>query len=149
MFTTMAFIEDTEVSGPVALHLWAASSAKDTDFIGRLIDVYPDGTAYNLCEGVLRARFRNDLYGDPELLEPGDICEYVIPLGQTCNVFKHGHALRLHVTSSGFPLWDRNPNTGHDQGTSEEVCVAHQTVYHDVQHPSHLTIWMATREATQ
>ena len=92
--------------------MWAASDAKDTDFVATLVDVHPDGFAQNLADGIIRARYRN---GDQaELLEPGQPYEFTINLWATANVFKAGHRIRLDVTSSNFPRWDRNPNTGDD-----------------------------------
>ncbi len=129
-----------EVTGPVELKLFASSSAPDTDFVARLIDVYPDGTAYNLTEGVLRARFHRSIYEPPESLVPGTIYEFTITLQPTSNVFLAGHRIRLHVTSSCFPLWDRNPNTGHRSGMDAEMQKATQRVYHDRAHPSHLVL---------
>jgi len=144
-FTTPPLQEDTEVTGPVEVKLYAASSAKDTDFIARLIDVYPDGTAYNLTEGNIRARFRESIWGPPKLLVPGQIYEYTIELLPTSNVFLKGHRIRVHVTSSNFPLYDRNPNTGHEQGLDAEWQVAHQTVYHDATRPSHILLPLIPR----
>ncbi len=140
VFTSAPLPEDLEVTGPVAVKLHAASSAPDTDFIARLIDVYPDGTAYNLTEGIIRARFRESIWEPPRLLEPGKIYEYTIDLLATSNVFLKGHRIRVHITSSNFPMWDRNPNTGHDQGVDVEIAVAEQTIYHDQARPSHILL---------
>ena len=140
LFTSAPLAEDLEVTGPITVKLYAATSARDTDFIGRLIDVYPDGTAYNLTEGIIRARFRESIWEPPRLLEPGRIYEYTINLHATGNVFLKGHRIRVHVTSSNFPMWDRNPNTGHEQGVDAEIEVAEQTIYHDRQHPSHILL---------
>jgi len=120
--------------------LYAASSARDTDFIARLIDVYPDGTAYNLTEGIIRARFRESIWESPKSLVPGEIYEYTVEALPTSNVFLKGHSIRVHVTSSNFPLYDRNPNTGHEQGVDAEMQVAEQTIYHDERHPSHIIL---------
>ena len=139
-FTSAPVEEDTEVTGPVAVKLYAASSARDTDFIARLIDVYPDGTAYNLTEGIIRARFRESIWEPPKLLVPGEVYEYTIELLPTSNVFLKGHRIRVHITSSNFPLYDRNPNTGHEQGMDAEVRVAEQTIYHDARYPSHIEL---------
>jgi putative CocE/NonD family hydrolase len=144
-FTTSPLKEDTEVTGPVEVKLHAASSAKDTDFIARLIDVYPDGTAYNLTEGIIRARFRESIWEPPKLLVPREVYEYTIELQPTSNVFKKGHRIRVHVTSSSFPLWDRNPNTGREQGMDAELQVAHQTVFHDAARPSHILLPLIPR----
>ncbi len=132
--------KDTEVTGPIKVKLYAYSSARDTDFVFRLIDVYPDGTAYNLTEGIIRARFRVSILEPPKLLVPGEIYKYSIELQPTSNVFKRGHRVRVHVTSSGFPLWDRKPNTGHMQGVDAELQVADQTIYYDADHPSHIIL---------
>jgi putative CocE/NonD family hydrolase len=140
VFRSAPLVADVEVTGPVVVKLYAASSARDTDFIARLIDVYPDGRAYNLTEGIIRARFRESIYLPPALLVPGQVYEYTIQLLPTSNVFKRGHRICVHVTSSGFPLWDRNPNTGHAQGMDAEMRVAEQTVYHGKNHPSHIVL---------
>jgi putative CocE/NonD family hydrolase len=129
---------DTEVTGPVSVRLWACSSAPDTDFIARLVDVYPDGRAINLTDGIIRARYRSGL---PEsLLEPGRAYSFTIDLWATSNVFKAGHRIRLQITSSNFPRWDRNPNTDHPFGTSAELLTAEQTILHDREHPSYVLL---------
>jgi len=140
VYTSASFDRDTEVTGPVVLKLYAASSAPDTDFVARLTDVYPDGRSINITEGVIRARFREGLWDRPRLIEPGRTYEYVIDLQATSNVFKAGHSIRLLVTSSNFPLWDRNPNTGREPGMDGEVQQARQAIYHDSDHPSHLVL---------
>jgi len=140
VFTSSPMEEDTEVTGPIEVKLYAASSAKDTDFIARLMDVYPDGTAYNLTEGIIRARFRKSIWEPPELLVPESVYEYTIELLPTSNVFKAGHSIRVHITSSNFPLWDRNPNTGNEQGMDAELQIAHQTIFHDAERPSHILL---------
>ena len=138
VFTSSPVEADTEVTGPIVVKLYAASSARDTDFIARLIDVYPDGTAYNLTEGIIRARFRESIWEPPKLLVPGEVNEYTIELLPTSNVFRKGHSIRVHLTSSNFPLWDRNPNTGHEQGMDAELQTARQTIFHDAERPSHI-----------
>ncbi|HEX2055939.1 MAG TPA: CocE/NonD family hydrolase [Nitrospiraceae bacterium] len=140
VWSTPPLETDLEVTGPVRLTLYAASSAPDTDFTAKLIDVYPDGTAYNLTEGIIRARFRRSVWDAPELLTPGRIYEFGLDLQPTSNVFRAGHRIRVHLTSSNFPLWDRNPNTGHRQGMDGERHIARQTVYHDAAHPSHILL---------
>lgn len=139
-FSTAPLEHETEVTGPIVAKLYAASSATDTDFIVRLIDVYPDGMAYNLSEGIIRARFRRSIWEPPQLLKPNQVYLYTIELLPTSNVFKQGHRIRIHVTSSSFPMYDRNPNTGHEQGMSAELQVARQTIYHDPEHPSHILL---------
>ncbi len=139
-YTSEPLPEDMEVTGPVTLTLWAASSAPDTDFVGRLCDVHPDGRSINLTEGVLRARFREDLWGSPRLLEPGRVYELTLDLDVTSNVFRAGHRIRLQVTSSNFPLWDRNLNTGGDPAMDTTWQVAHQTIHHSHRHPSRVRL---------
>ena len=139
-FTTAPLDAPLEVTGPITLTLYAATDAPDTDWTAKLIDVHPDGRAINLTEGVIRARFRESIYQPPKLLEPGTIYEYAIELLPTSNVFLPGHCIRVDVTSSNFPLWDRNPNTGHAQGADAELRIAHQTVYHDADHPTRITL---------
>lgn len=140
VFTSAPLEQDLEVTGPVRLTLFASSSAPDTDFTAKLIDVYPDGTAFNLTEGIVRASFRRSIWDKPELLTPGEIYEYTLSLHPTSNVFLAGHSIRVHLTSSNFPLWDRNLNTGHPYGMDAEVQVAQQTIYHDRLHPSHILL---------
>ena len=140
-YTSAPLQKDTEVTGPILLVLAAASSAPDTDFVGRLVDVYPDGRAINITEGVIRARFREKEYWEkPKLIKPGVIYEYRIDLQATSNVFKKGHRLRVDITSSSFPLWDRNLNTGHLPWLDTEIKKAEQSIYHNRQHPSHLIL---------
>ena len=137
-FTTPPLEQDTEVTGPLTVQLWACSSAPDTDFVARLVDVYPDGRAFNLTDGIIRARYRN---GSTEsLLEPGQPYAFNIDLWATSNVFKAGHRIRVQVTSSNFPRWDRNQNTGHPFGQDAELRTAHQSILHDREHPSHVLL---------
>jgi uncharacterized protein len=141
VYTTGELKEDLEVTGSIKVHLWAISSAPDTDFVARLVDVHPDGYAQNLTDGIIRARYRNFAHGQaPSLIEPGRAYEYEIDLWATSNVFRAGHRIRLDVTSSNFPRWDRNPNTGHDFGADTELAVAHQTILHDREHPSYVVL---------
>ncbi len=141
VYTTGELKEDLEVTGQIKAHLWAISSAPDTDFVARLVDVHPDGYAQNLTDGIIRARYRNAMLGeDASLIEPGRAYEYVIDLWATSNVFRAGHRIRLDVTSSNFPRWDRNPNTGHEFGVDTELAVAHQTILHDSEHPSYVVL---------
>lgn len=140
-YTTPPLEQDIEVTGPISVHLWASSSAPDTDFVARLVDVHPDGYARNLTDGIIRARYRHFAHGEqPSLIEPGQAYEYEIDLWATSNVFLKGHAIRLDVTSSNFPRWDRNPNTGHDFGADAELAIAHQTILHDAEHPSYVVL---------
>ena len=140
VFTSSPLEKDIEVTGPVKAKIYASSSAKDTDFIVRLIDVFPDGTAYNLVEGNIRARFRNDIHSSPSLLIPGEIYEFSIDMMVTSNVFFKGHCIRIHISSSSFPLYDRNPNTGNPQGMDTEICTAEQTIFHNSKYPSYVIL---------
>nr|BBH95332.1 X-Pro dipeptidyl-peptidase [Thermogemmatispora argillosa] len=141
VYTSAPLQEDLEVTGPIRVHLWAASSAPDTDFVARLVDVHPDGYAQNLTDGIIRARYRHaPRGGEPELIEPGKAYEYVIDLWATSNVFKAGHRIRLDITSSNFPRWDRNPNTGQPLGASAEMVSAQQTILHNRAHPSYVVL---------
>ena len=143
LYTSAPLQRDTEVTGPITVHLWAVSSAPDTDFVARLVDITPDGRSFNLTDGIVRARYRRFAYGEPpSLIEPGQPYEYVIDLWATSNVFKAGHRIGLQVTSSCFPRWDRNPNTGHPFGADAELRVAHQEILHDREHPSHVVLPM-------
>jgi uncharacterized protein len=136
-YTTEPLEQDLEVTGPVEVRLWAASSAPDTDFVARLCDVFPDGRSINLTDGIVRARYRDWRAGAaPSLIEPRRPYEYVIDLWATSNVFRAGHRIRLQVTSSCFPRWDRNPNTGHEIGEDDQLAIAGQLVLHDREHPS-------------
>jgi putative CocE/NonD family hydrolase len=138
--------EDVEVTGPVTAHLWAASTAQDTDFVMRLTDIFPDGRSMNLTDGIIRARYRGFATGEkPSLIEPERPHEYVIDLWATSNVFKAGHRIGVHVTSSSFPRWDRNPNTGHRFGADAELRVAHQHILHDRDHPSRIILPIVDR----
>ena len=112
VYSTPPLDQDLEVTGPVTLDLFARSSAVDTDFTGKLVDVWPNGFAQNLTEGILRARFRASTVGEPKLITPGKVYEYKIDLWSTSNVFLKGHRIRLEVSSSNFPRFDRNLNTG-------------------------------------
>ena len=139
-YTTARMESDTELTGPITLSLYAATDAPDTDWTAKITDVYPDGRAINITEGNIRARFRKSIYEPPELLEIGRIYAYTIDLLPTANVFLQGHRIRLELSSSNFPLWDRNPNTGHAQGQDAELRAARQTICHSADYPSRLTL---------
>jgi putative CocE/NonD family hydrolase len=138
-YTSGPLEADLEVTGPVEAVLYAASSARDTDFVVRLSDVQPDGRALFLCEGILRARYRNGL-DRTELLEPGEVAEYRIRMYPTSNLFRRGHRIRVDVTSSSFPRFSRNLNTGEDVGTGTRMEIARQTVLHTSEYPSHVLL---------
>src|SRR5436190_6438421 len=139
VYSSAPLEKDLEVTGPVKLVLWAASDARDTDFTAKLIDVYPDRKAYNLCDGILRARYRQGR-DKLALLEPGKPEEFEIDLWVTANLFRSGHRIRLEVSSSNFPRFDRNPNSGHDFGVDAELVSAKQTIFHDRDRSSHLLL---------
>ena len=145
LYTSAPLERAVEVTGPIMVHLWAVSSAPDTDFVARLVDITPDGRSFNLTDGIVRARYRRFAHGEPpSLIEPGQPYAYVIDLWATSNVFKAGHRIGLQVTSSCFPRWDRNPNTGHPFGADAELRVAHQEILHDREHPSHVVLPMVS-----
>ena len=145
VFATAPLEAALEVTGPVTVRLWASSSALDTDFTAKLIDVYPasadwpEGFALNLADGVIRARYRNTLER-PELLEPGRIYEFEIDLASTSNLFAAGHRIRLDLSSSNFPRIAVNPNTGERVNFHTHTAVARNRIYHDPEHPSHLLL---------
>ncbi|NLY00948.1 MAG: CocE/NonD family hydrolase [Rhodopirellula sp.] len=139
VYTTSPLERDVEVTGPVELQLHAASDAVDTDFTATLTDVHPDGTAIHVCEGIRRASFRDSLE-NPTPIEPGKVYVYTVSLWETSMVFKAGHRIRLEISSSNFPRYARNLNTGLPIGTSAEMKRAHQTVHHDAACPSHLIL---------
>jgi putative CocE/NonD family hydrolase len=125
----------------VKVTLYAASSAVDTDFTAKLVDVAPDGYARNLTDGIIRARYRKTTR-EEHLLNPGDVEEYEIDLWATSNVFQPGHRIRLEVSSSNFPRFDRNPNHGGQiaTATKDDCIVARQTIFHDAEHPSRIVL---------
>ncbi|HUX85556.1 MAG TPA: CocE/NonD family hydrolase, partial [Chloroflexota bacterium] len=136
---------DLEITGPLEVKLWAASSAVDTDFTAKLIDWYPpspdypDGYALNLEDSIIRARYRNDR-SKPELMTPGEVYPFTIVPFPTSNVFKKGHRIRLDISSSNWPRFDVNPNTGEPIAQQTRQVVADQLIYHDPSHPSHVVL---------
>jgi hypothetical protein len=144
VYTTAALEQDTEVTGPVTLDLYAKSSAVDTDFTAKLVDVWPNGFAQNLTEGILRARYRNSTAA-AEPIVPGKVYEYKIDLWSTSNVFLKGHKIRLEVSSSNFPRFDRNLNNGKNAGADTTLEKADNTIYHDREHPSALLLPVVPR----
>lgn len=139
VYSTPPFRQDFEVTGPVSVELYASSSAVDTDFTGKLVDVWPNGFAQNLTEGILRVRYRNS----PERVEfinPGEVYKLTLDLWATSNVFLKGHRLRLEISSSNFPRFDRNLNTGEVASTGTRSVKATNTILHDREHPSALVL---------
>ena len=139
VYTTDVLNDDLEVTGPVELVLYAVSSAPDTDFTARLVDVFPTGESIVMSDGIIRARYRNG-YEKTELLQPGEVERYSIEVFPTSNVFKKGHRIRVDVSSSNFPRFARNLNTGEDVATGTRMQVAHQTVLHSSEYPSHILL---------
>ena len=139
VYSTAPLTKDVEVTGPVSLEVYARSSAVDTDFTAKLVDVWPNGFAQNLTEGIIRARYR-DSQEKPELLTPNQVYKLTIDLWSTSNVFKQGHVLRLEVSSSNFPRFDRNLNTGLSAAQSSQFIRATNTILHDGEHPSALVL---------
>ncbi|HTK09195.1 MAG TPA: CocE/NonD family hydrolase [Ktedonobacteraceae bacterium] len=147
VFSSPVLEKEVEVTGPVVLVLSVSSSAKDTDFTGTLVDVYPDGRAVLLTDGILRTRFRES-FNHPVLMEPGKIYELRLDLGATSNVFQVGHRIRLDISSSNFPRYDRNTNTGGTiaNETEKDFVEAINRVYHDAAHPSRLMLPIIERD---
>jgi putative CocE/NonD family hydrolase len=139
VYVTEPLAEEVEVTGPVRLELYAESSAVDTDFTAKLVDVWPTGFRQRLCDGLIRARFRDGME-KPSLIESGKIYRYTIECWDTAQLFKKGHRIGLEVSSSAFPKYDRNLNTGAPLGKTSEYITAHQRIYHDAVHPSALVL---------
>jgi putative CocE/NonD family hydrolase len=135
-----------EVSGPITLTLYVSSDRKDTDFTVKLEDVYPDGRAYNLDETIQRVRYR-DGYDKTVLMESGKVYKVTMQPMQTSNYFEAGHRLRLQVSSSNFPRFDRNLNTGGHNYDETTGLVAHNEVHHSRQYPSTVTITVVRHKA--
>jgi hypothetical protein len=139
VYSTPEFREDFEVTGPISVELYASSSAVDTDFTAKLVDVWPNGFAQNLTDGILRARYRNSPE-KAEFMNPGEIHKFTIDVWATSNVFLKGHKLRVEISSSNFPRFDRNLNTGEDQGRTTRFVKTTNTVFHDREQPSALIL---------
>lgn len=139
VYTGPELAENLEITGPITVDLHAMTTAEDADFIAVLSDVRPDGYAQNLAEGILRGRFR-DSFVQPLPMEPGIPYEFTIKLWNLSHVFRAGHRIRIHITSSDFPRWDRNAGTGAPTGTDSTLRVAEQSVLHDVAHPSRVVL---------
>jgi predicted acyl esterase len=141
VFQTPPLEDDVELTGPIKVELFASSSAPDTDFTAKLIDVhppnhdYPNGYAMNLSDSIIRARYRNS-FEKQELLEPGRKYKFTIQPYPTSNLFKKNHRIRLDISSSNWPRFDKNPNTGEPLGLNTKSEKATNTIYHDVEHPS-------------
>jgi putative CocE/NonD family hydrolase len=139
VYTSEPMTRPMEVTGPITVELWASSSAIDTDFTAKLVDVHPDGYAMNLADGILRTRYRNSS-SNPEMMEPGRPYKLTIDLWATSNVFRPGHQIRLEISSSNFPRFDRNLNTGQAFGQGTQGVSANQIVYHSAERASHVVL---------
>jgi putative CocE/NonD family hydrolase len=145
VFQTKTLDRDTEVTGRLVVKLWAASDGADTDFTVKLIDVYPSNRDYpagidlNVADSIVRARYRNQL-AKAELLKPGQPYEFTLEMYPTSLVFGRGHRIRLDISSSNFPRFDVNPNTGEPLNENRRWRIAENTVFADTQHPSHIVL---------
>jgi putative CocE/NonD family hydrolase len=139
VFTGRELKQDLEVTGPVRAKLYVSTSAPDTDFTAKLVDVFPDGTARNVTDGILRLRYRDSLE-KPALAKPGEVYLITIDTGVTSNVFQKGHRIRVEIASSNFPRFSRNLNTGRTLADDTQSQAAAQTIYHDRKRPSHLIL---------
>ena len=145
VYTSEAIAQDTEVCGPIRVQLSASSSARDTDFMAKLIDVWPNGFAQRLNDGMVRARFREGM-DKPSLIEPGRVYTYDLDLWNTCQLYRAGHGIRLEIASSAFPKYDRNLNTGEALGQTTRMQVAQQKIYHDQQRLSYVILPIVPRK---
>ncbi|MBU2648173.1 CocE/NonD family hydrolase [bacterium] len=145
VYTSDILEQDVEVTGPLSVRLFAASSAPDTDFTAKLVDVHPDGRAFNIADGIIRARYRMGRDTEPSLITPHAVVTYDIDLLATSNVFKKGHRIRLEISSSNFPRWDRNPNTGELAHEAKTLATAFQTVYHNSRYQTHILLPLIPR----
>ncbi|MFI5311684.1 MAG: CocE/NonD family hydrolase, partial [Gemmatimonadales bacterium] len=139
VYTSAALDAPLEVTGPINADVWLSSSATDTDITVKLVDVLPDGTARALTDGILRARYRKSKT-TPVLLTPGRPEKLTVDVGATSNVFLPGHRIRIEISSSNFPRFDRNPNTGAPFGEGAELVRAQQTILHDAEHPTRVIL---------
>ena len=139
VYSTPALADDLEVTGPVHVELFANSSTRDTDFTAKLVDVSPDGSADNVTEGIIRGRYRNSQQ-TPDPIKPGETYRFTIDLWSTSNLFRRGHRLRLEISSSNFPRFDRNTNTGDDLAHATRLVSAVNTIRHDKEYPSALIL---------
>ena len=138
-YATPELKQDLEVTGPLILHLYAATSARDTDFIAKLVDVYPDGHAYNVTDGIIRAQFRNSILTQ-QFVIPGEVNEYVINMETASQLFKKGHRIRIDISSSNFPEYSRNMNTGNAPGEDSRGIKAKQSIFHDASFTSYIDL---------
>ncbi|MBI5877893.1 MAG: CocE/NonD family hydrolase [Chloroflexi bacterium] len=154
VFQTPPLAADVELTGPITVKLWIASSAPDTDFTAKLVDVYPPNADYpggyhlNLVDSIIRCRYRNS-WEREEMLTPGEVAPVQIDLAPTSNLFKAGHRIRIDISSSNFPRFDRNPNTGEPMGRHTHMQPAHNSVYVDAAHPSHVVLPVVRSQSSE
>ena len=144
VYSTPPLLEDVEVTGPITMTLYASTSAFDTDFTAKLVDVEPSGYVRNLTDGIIRARYRAPRQ-PASFIQPGAVYEYQIDLWATANLFKKAHQIRIEVSSSNFPRFDRNTNTAEPIGSDASFIPALQNVYHSAEYPSHVTLPIVPR----
>ena len=137
VYSTRKLKENTEITGKVEIILYASASTLDTDFTATLVDVHPDNKCINITEGIIRAKFRNS-YSKQTLIKPNKIYKYKFPLWETSNLFKKGHKIRIEISSSNFPRFDRNLNTGKFVFDDDEIKTSTQKIFHNKHHPSHV-----------
>jgi putative CocE/NonD family hydrolase len=144
VYKSAALAAPLEVTGHVHVTLFASSSARDTDFTAKLVDIEPGGYVRNICDGMIRGRYRHSR-ARQELLDPGTVYEFTIDLLATSYVFQRGHRIGLEISSSNFPRFDRNPGTGSFIPTEPELRPALQSVFHSTPYPSHITLPVVVR----
>ena len=145
VYTTLPLDRPVEVTGPVVVTLYSSSTARDTDFTAKLVDVSPDGYARNVAEGIVRARYRTPR-ASASLIDPGRVYEYKIDLWSTSNLFRVGHKIRLEISSSNYPRFDRNTNTGKTIGTDDGFFPALQSVHHTASYASYVKLPVVPRD---
>jgi len=144
VYMTEPLGQNVEVTGPITVQLWAASTAVDIDFTAKLVDVFLNGPTIGLCSGIVRACYRESIEV-PTLIVPGKVYQYTIKLEPTAYVFKVGHRIRLDISSSDFPNFDRNHNTGANYYEDKHLVSAKQTIFHDITYPSKITLPIVPR----
>jgi len=140
VYTTPVLTAPTEITGPITMELYASTSARDTDWTAKLVDVQPDGYVRNIQSGIVRARYRDGAGTPANPITPDQVYRYTLDLWATSYVLQPGHRLRLEVSSSDFPRFDRNLNTGEDTATGTRMVAARQVVYHNARYPSHVVL---------
>jgi putative CocE/NonD family hydrolase len=146
VYTSTPFQQDTEVSGPIGATLYVSSDARDTDVTVKVLDVYPDGKAYNLDETIQRLRYRDGYDKPPVFMQPGKVYKVQIQPMTTSNLFPAGHSLRIEISSSNFPRFDRNLNTGGNNFDEVTGAVAHNSIHHSKEYPSEVTLTVVNKK---